>query len=170
MSTAFRILATRFGHMAFVVLGRGLRRVYLPQRGRAALRRKIGREFSGAAEDAALWPEFATTLRRYFDGEPVKFAVPVHWEQGSDFHVAVWKACRKVRHGQTVSYGQLAERVGQPGVARAVGSAMRRNLLPIVVPCHRVLKSDGSLGGFSAEAGTALKARLLKMEAAARPS
>ncbi|MBU0617216.1 MAG: MGMT family protein, partial [Planctomycetes bacterium] len=75
--------------------------------------------------------------------------------------------CRRVCYGQTRSYKQLAEQLGRPGAARAVGTAMSRNPCPIVVPCHRVVRSDGSLGGFSGPDGVNTKHRLLQMEAAA---
>ena len=79
---------------------------------------------------------------------------------------AVWKACRAVGYGKTTSYGELARRAGRPGAARAVGTAMRRNPWPIVVPCHRVLKGDGSIGGYSGRGGVKFKRQLLEMEAA----
>jgi methylated-DNA-[protein]-cysteine S-methyltransferase len=68
---------------------------------------------------------------------------------GSPFHRACWNACRKIRRGQTISYAELTRRAGSPMAMRAAGQAMRSNPLPIVVPCHRVVASDGTLGGYS---------------------
>lgn len=166
MPLHLRILTTQVGHVAFVASARGLRRVYVGQRCEAGLRRAIRREFPAAIEDDTLLPELADALRRYFDGQRAEFDVRLDCADASDFHVDVWQACRQVGYGKTVSYGDLAARVGKPGAARAVGTAMRRNRFPIIVPCHRVLRSDGSLGGYSGPGGVELKRRLLEMESA----
>ena len=82
--------------------------------------------------------------------------------QGSDFQLSVWSALADVSHGTTVAYGELAEKLGAPMAARAVGSAVGANKLALVVPCHRVLPAGGGLGGF--RWGEALKAELLRLE------
>lgn len=76
----------------------------------------------------------------------------------------VTAACRQIAWGETLSYGELAKRAGRPGAARAVGSVMARNCIPLIVPCHRVVPAAGGLGGFSAPQGVAMKQRLLEME------
>ena len=81
------------------------------------------------------------------------------------FYQAVWKACASIPKGETRTYGWVAKKVGNPGAARAVGQALGKNPFAPVVPCHRVVASNG-LGGFSAKGGSAAKARLLKMEGA----
>ena len=80
------------------------------------------------------------------------------------FQQAVWKACMTIPEGQTRSYKWIAEKIGKPGAVRAVGSALGHNPFAPVVPCHRVIKSDGSLGGFSGAGGPAAKEKLLKKE------
>jgi len=93
----------------------------------------------------------ASLLRAYLAGEPVDpVDVPVHWTQGTEFQQRVWRTLRAVRRGSLVTYGKLADLAGSPRAARAVGSAMARNPLVLVVPCHRVVASGGELGGFSA--------------------
>jgi len=169
MATAFRILSTRLGPVGIVGGESGLRRVYLPERTVGGLRRRIKRDFPDADERAALLPRVADGLKRYFAGEAVAFDVPLDWDGASTFERAVWGACAQVRYGETATYQELGERVGRPRAGRAVGSAMARNPLPIVVPCHRVLRSDGGLGGYSGPGGVAFKRRLLEMEGAARP-
>lgn len=82
------------------------------------------------------------------------------------FQQAVWKACMSIPAGQTRSYKWIAEKIGRPGATRAVGSALGRNPFAPGVPCHRVIKSDGTLGGFSAPGGLKAKERLLKKEKA----
>jgi len=162
----FRTLKTTQGYVGFLASDRGLRRVYLPAGTVGALKQVIRKDAPDATEDRRLLPDFASTLQRYFGGQPVKFNVKIDWSQRSDFDVDVYHACRRIPYGRTRSYKQLAEQVGRPGAARAVGNAMRTNSCPIVVPCHRVLKSDGSLGGFSGPDGINTKRRLLQMEAA----
>lgn len=80
------------------------------------------------------------------------------------FQQAVWLACMSIPEGQTRSYKWLAERIGRPGAVRAVGSALGKNPFAPLVPCHRVIKSDGTLGGFSAPGGLRAKLALLKRE------
>ncbi|MBE3144695.1 MAG: MGMT family protein [Planctomycetes bacterium] len=76
----------------------------------------------------------------------------------------VLDACRKIPAGKTVSYSQLAGMIGKPRASRAVGSALARNPIPLIIPCHRVVHSDGSLGNFSAPGGTSLKKMLIDLE------
>jgi O-6-methylguanine DNA methyltransferase len=80
------------------------------------------------------------------------------------FQQAVWRACMRIPAGQTRSYKWIAEQIGRPGAVRAVGSALGKNPFAPEVPCHRVIKSDGGLGGFSVAGGPAAKLRLLKKE------
>ncbi len=100
-------------------------------------------------------------LREYFAGERRSFELPLE-ARGTPFQQRVWRALSRIPYGQTVSYGELARRLGQPGAARAVGLANGANPLPIVWPCHRVIGSDGSLTGFGG--GLAIKRRLLSLE------
>ncbi|MFH1730105.1 MAG: methylated-DNA--[protein]-cysteine S-methyltransferase [Planctomycetota bacterium] len=101
-------------------------------------------------------------LTRYFAGEAVRFDVPLDLSAGTAFQRAVWRACARIPYGETRSYGELAQMAGRPGAARAVGGAMHANPLSILVPCHRVIRSDGSLGGFGL--GISLKKKLLRLE------
>jgi methylated-DNA-[protein]-cysteine S-methyltransferase len=104
-------------------------------------------------------------LVRYLDGQPCDLrGIPVDLSGQPPFRRRVQETCRGIAYGRTLTYAELAERVGVPGAARAVGSAMSHNPVPLLVPCHRVIRGDGGLGGFSARGGVALKARLLAME------
>lgn len=162
----FRIVQTAMGFAGFVATQRGLRAVQLPQKNRSAAVAGVRRAYPNAVEDANLLPNLARGLLRFFAGEPVDFDVPLDWTDYSDFETDVWQACRGVKYGETCSYKGLADRLGRPGGARAVGMAMAHNPCPIVVPCHRVVRSDGSLGGYSGPGGIGFKQRLLEMEAA----
>lgn len=105
-------------------------------------------------------------LRAFLAGEVVRFdGVALDFSGISDFEAALYRALREVPWGETVSYGDLARRIGaDTGAARAVGMAMGRNPWPLIVPCHRVLTSGGKLGGFSAPGGPRTKTALLARE------
>lgn len=100
-------------------------------------------------------------LAEYFAGERAAFDLPLR-PRGTAFQRQVWNALREIPYGETVAYGEVAERVGRPGAARAVGAATGRNPIPIVVPCHRVVGADGSLVGFGG--GLERKRVLLALE------
>jgi methylated-DNA-[protein]-cysteine S-methyltransferase len=99
------------------------------------------------ARDDALGRRVAAELREYFAGERRDFSLPLDLP-GTAFQRGVWEALRAIPFGETRSYGDLARALGKPGASRAVGQANARNPVPIVVPCHRVLASDGGLGGY----------------------
>ena len=100
-------------------------------------------------------------LSEYAHGNRRTFDVPLALS-GSEWQKAVWTELTRIPFGETRSYGEVADALGRPGAARAVGSANARNVLPVVVPCHRVIAADGTLGGFNG--GLHLKERLLEHE------
>jgi len=100
-------------------------------------------------------------LREYFAGKRRRFEVPLHLE-GTRFQESAWAAMRKIPYGTTISYARQAKQIGKPRATRAVGTANGANPIPIIVPCHRVIASDGSLGGYAL--GLAMKRRLLALE------
>jgi methylated-DNA-[protein]-cysteine S-methyltransferase len=103
-------------------------------------------------------------LEEYFRGVRRVFDLPLDLEGYTPFTLQILAACRAIPFGQTRTYGSLASELGRPGAARFVGNCMARNPLPLVIPCHRMVGSDGSLHGFGAPGGLATKAWLLKME------
>ena len=102
-------------------------------------------------------------LRAYAAGRAVRFTIPLDLSAGTAFQQAVWQALRLIPYGETRSYAWVARKIGRPTAARAVGAACGANPVLILVPCHRVVARDGSLGGFSS--GLPLKRRLLTLEA-----
>jgi len=106
-------------------------------------------------------------LREYFAGRRTAFDLPLAL-RGTPFQVRVWHALLRIPFGATASYGAIAAAIGCPGAARAVGGANHRNPIPIIVPCHRVIGSDGSLTGYGG--GEARKRRLLELERARAPA
>ena len=105
-------------------------------------------------------------LRQYFSGELRNFTVKIDFSRWQGFTAKVYVALRAVPYGETITYGELARRAGQPAAARAVGGLMARNPLPIFLPCHRVIAATGALTGYSGGAGIATKIFLLHHEKA----
>ncbi len=105
----------------------------------------------------------AVLLRRYFSGKRVNFDLPVDLGRATEFQKAVWRAAAKIPYGKTRSYAWVAKKIGRPKAARAVGQALGANPVPVIIPCHRVISSAGTLGGFSG--GLPMKRRLLAIEA-----
>jgi len=105
--------------------------------------------------------EAVRQLREYFAGERSDFDLPLA-PKGTEFQRSVWRQLQEIPYGTTISYGELARRVGNPKASRAVGSANGKNPLPIVIPCHRVIAGDGTLGGFGG--GLPTKQSLLALE------
>jgi methylated-DNA-[protein]-cysteine S-methyltransferase len=105
-------------------------------------------------------------LDEYFAGKRTAFDLPLGL-RGTPFQMKVWRALLKIRFGATVSYGEIAAAIGHPGASRAVGGANHRNPIPIIVPCHRVIGSDGSLTGYGG--GEPTKRRLLALEGVSTP-
>ncbi len=105
-------------------------------------------------------------IKAYYEGEPVDFSTDpiVNLNGFGPFAHGVLQACRKIAFGRTTTYSDLARQVGSPRAARAVGSVMAGNPIPLIIPCHRVLRTDGGLGGFSAPGGIAIKQKMLHHE------
>lgn len=127
----------------------------------------VSLELSGQGEPlirgaGVLADRLACELAAYFAGASEPFKTPLDLSAGTPFQQRVWRELRRVPFGKTVSYAELARRVGAPGAARAVGQAAGANPVLIIVPCHRVVRSDGALGGFSA--GLDIKRWLLRHE------
>ena len=102
-------------------------------------------------------------LREYFDGKRKAFDLPLAAD-GTEFQKNVWAQISKVSFGETISYGQIAENIGKPKAARAVGGAVGANPLAIIVPCHRVMATNGAITGYSGGEGVITKRQLLKLE------
>jgi len=111
----------------------------------------------------AAFDDLATQLREYFDGRRRVFELPLKPE-GTPFQLRVWNALLEIPYGETISYGELAARIGDRSASRAVGLANGSNPLPIVIPCHRVIGSNGKLTGYGG--GLPIKERLLTLEGA----
>jgi methylated-DNA-[protein]-cysteine S-methyltransferase len=107
---------------------------------------------------------YADQIRRYLTGQLRAFSLPIDWTVYTPFQTAVLQETLRIPYGQTRSYGEVAASIGNPRASRAVGQAERRNQVPLVIPCHRVIGSDGSLTGYGGKGNTDTKARLLAFE------
>ena len=162
---AQRLLRTPVGVLRVTASERGVTAIERVSRASVVSRAKV----SGRAKVSPRAARHADTavrqLREYFAGTRRKFTVPLHLE-GTEFQQQAWAAMCGIRYGHTLSYAQQAKAIGKPKAVRAIGSANGANPVPIIVPCHRVIASDGSLGGYAL--GLTMKRYLLALETAAR--
>jgi len=166
---AFALFDTPIGRCGIVWSGCGVAGVQLPAKGERATRSQVLRRFPAARESV---PPLA--VKRAIDdiagllkGEARELGhVAIDSEGVADFHRRVYDIARGIRPGATLSYGDIAERLGDRNLARDVAQALAQNPTPLIVPCHRVLAAGGKLGGFSAPGGVRTKLRLLSIEGA----
>jgi methylated-DNA-[protein]-cysteine S-methyltransferase len=160
---------TQLGAVAIAWRGNVVTRISIGHSSEAAAIASLSsREAIATNEPPEYVQELAQRLQSYAAGDTaVTFGdVPLELAHLSPFQKKVVDRCRRIGAGRTRTYGELAELAGYPGAARAVGSVMSSNRFPIVIPCHRVVGSAGSLGGFSAPQGISLKQRMLNLEGA----
>jgi methylated-DNA-[protein]-cysteine S-methyltransferase len=144
----------------------GLTRLQLPEFDRGATESRLrARAATASRAVPAEIGQLIANMQAYMTGVGVDFtAVAIDLTGVEPFEQTVYAAARAVPFGQTVSYGELARQIGLPGAARAVGQALARNPVPIIIPCHRVLAKYHRVGGFSAYGGALTKERLLALE------
>jgi methylated-DNA-[protein]-cysteine S-methyltransferase len=170
MADSYSLFETAIGTCAIAWSDRGVTSVWLPEPTDQQTRARVIRRFPHSIESAP--PPFVshaidgivallTGEARDLTDIELDFADSV-----PAFHRRVYDVTRTIKPGTTLSYGEVAERVGEPDAARAVGQALGRNPIPIIVPCHRVLAARGGTGGFSAPGGTATKLQILAIEGA----
>ena len=165
----FALFDTVIGRCGLAWGDRGLIGVQLPEATPGAAWARLRKRFPDAVEVEPP-PEIEVVIDRIRDllagGRDDLADIVLDLEGQSAFHLRVYAIARAIPPGETSTYGEMARAMGEPGAARAVGKALGENPWPIVVPCHRVLGSSGSMGGFSAPGGSTTKARLLTIEKA----
>lgn len=165
----YALFETPIGLCAIVWGARGIVGTQLPEPGRGAAVRRLQRRFPDAHSGRPT-PAIAAAMARIeavLGGAKDDFAgLPLDSRTVSGFDRAVYREAQAIPSGETITYGTLAARLGDPARAQAVGQALGRNPWPIVVPCHRITAADGRMGGFSAPGGTATKLKLLEIEGA----
>jgi methylated-DNA-[protein]-cysteine S-methyltransferase len=165
----FTLFETAIGWCGIVWNEHGIAGVQLPERNREAMRARLLRRFStaGEAPPAATVQQVIDDIAALLRGERRDLGhVKIATEGLSDLQRRVYDVARAIPVGSTLTYGEIAERLGDRSLARDVGQALGENPFPIIVPCHRVLAAGGKTGGFSAPGGAATKLRLLAIEGA----
>jgi methylated-DNA-[protein]-cysteine S-methyltransferase len=162
------IFKTKWGFFGLLANNRGLLRTSLPlETSQLAKKYLLVGMFGCTNKDNKLYPELQKRIKAYYKGSYVDFSggnfLPIHWN-GSDFACKVLKVCKEVPLGKTITYSQLAKKAGFPKAARAAGSVLAKNPLPLLVPCHRVIRADGKIGNFSAPGGSKTKKKMLEYE------
>jgi methylated-DNA-[protein]-cysteine S-methyltransferase len=166
-TTGYTLFDTALGACGIAWGPRGVVAVQLP----GADERKLRRAGASRATPPADVQRAIDGIVALLDGAPRDLStVELDMERVPEFNRRVFAVAREIPPGETLTYGEVAERVGERGAAQAVGQALGRNPFPIVVPCHRVLAAGGGLGGFSAPGGVATKRRMLAIEGAGAPA
>ena len=178
-SLKYTIFRTKWGYFGLAGVGNSLLRTCLPlsepekvklellkSRPIVALKSSIEYQASSIKRDRNLFKMLQEQIIAYFEGVCVNFSrsIPVELGRFSSFTHSVLTTCRDIKFGQTINYSTLAKKLGRPAATRAVGNALAKNPLPLIIPCHRVIRSDGKIGGFSAPGGKNLKMKLLQHE------
>ncbi len=153
-------VTTAFGVLKIFCTEKGVRRLEFPERSFAS--NKETTEKSAKTPAGTIEKSLTKQLSDYFSGKKVNFTAPVDLDGMAPFDKKVLKELSKIPYGNVLTYKQLARKIGGGKYARAVGNALGRNPVPVILPCHRVIKSDGSLGGFSG--GILWKRILLALE------
>lgn len=164
------LFKTGFGPCGLLWSEKVCERLQLPEKSPMATRQRLTHDISDCEElDLRLAPGWVqgavlSVQRLLSKGQADFSSIPIDMRPMPPFFRQVYEATRRIPPGQTLSYGALAQAVGSPGAARAVGQAMRRNPLPLIIPCHRVVAAGGKAGGFSAFGGVVTKQHLLALE------
>ncbi len=164
IDVAYTSTDSPFGPLFLAGTERGLIRLGLPNQSPEALLDELAARVSPRVLEA---PARFDTVRRelelYFEGQLQRFGVPLDWRLSKDFRRRVLRATARIPYGETRSYTQMATSAGNRRAVRAAGSALGSNPIPVIVPCHRVLRSGGGLGGYGG--GLPMKEKLLRIEA-----
>lgn len=140
-------------------------RLFVGYKERDQLLKQILHEFGSGLERTPATGEIMDKIKRYCSGEKIIFEKnDLNWSLLTPFQQKVFKAAMRIPYGTVETYASLARKAGCPNSSRAVGNALARNPFPLLIPCHRIVRGDGKLGGFSAGGGIALKRKLLELE------
>jgi methylated-DNA-[protein]-cysteine S-methyltransferase len=160
------VFKTKWGYFGLAGTESALYRTQLPGPGSKKIESRLLKNLPGAQFDGTYFKILQKQIAAYFEGSCVNFSldIPVILDGLGAFSRKVLTACRSIEFGQRVTYAGLAKTAGRPAASRAVGNALANNPLPLIIPCHRVLRTDGKMGGFSAPGGISLKKRMLALE------
>ncbi|MDI6736773.1 MAG: methylated-DNA--[protein]-cysteine S-methyltransferase [bacterium] len=160
----YSIFNTTSGWMGIAANKSGLKATVLPQidgeKALSLIKEKLHQ--NNLVRDEEYFKKIKTSLIDYFEGKRVVFDYPLDLRFATEFEKNVWKATQTIPYGEVKTYQFIAKAIGNPKALRAVGQALKKNPLPIIIPCHRVIQSNGKSGGFSG--GVKFKEKLLRIE------
>jgi methylated-DNA-[protein]-cysteine S-methyltransferase len=170
----YTIFKTKWGYFGLAANEKGLLRSCLPCPNEKIVKRTLlvpvrrsASEVGGLDSpkfDKNLLKSLQNKIIAYFEGKPVHFTESLDFTELTPFIRKTLAACKKIQSGKTITYSQLAAMIGKPKAGRAVGNALAKNPIPLLIPCHRVIRRDGSPGNFSAPGGSDTKKKLLTLE------
>jgi len=160
------IFKTKWGHFGLAGTKSALCRTQLPGPEPKKIESRLLKNCRYAQFDQTFFKILQERIAAYFEGSCVNFSpdIPVVLDGFGGFSREVLTACREIKFGQMITYAGLAKKAGRPAASRAVGNALAKNPLPLIIPCHRVLRTDGKMGGFSAPGGISFKMKMLTLE------
>ena len=164
--TCYTIFETQWGYFGLSAIENCLTKTHLPCSDDEAVKANLLKGLQCFKYEKPLFKPVQRQIVAYFAGQHIEFdaKIPVLLDQFSDFTKLTLAVCRKVTFGETVTYSCLAKMTGRAKAARAIGSALAKNPLPLIIPCHRIIRSDGEMGGFSALGGVKYKKKLISHE------
>jgi methylated-DNA-[protein]-cysteine S-methyltransferase len=162
----YTVFNTGAGWIGLIASTQGCLSATFPQKTRNLVKIALRLNDAAAIYSPDYFQDWCDEFKSYFAGERVEFSGKIDISKATAFQQAVWTAARNIHYGEIQSYAWIARQIGKPQAPRAVGQALGRNPLPIIVPCHRILASHGGLGGFGG--GLEMKQFLLTLEATKR--
>ena len=162
----YTVFMTKWGYFGLAGTKSALCRTQLPGPEYKKIESRLLKNVPVAQFDETYFKTLQMQIIAYFKGSCVNFSqdIPVVLDGFGVFSRKVLTACRQIEFGQRITYTELAKKVGNPAASRAVGNTLAKNPLPLIIPCHRVLRTDGKMGGFSAPGGVSFKKRMLTLE------
>jgi methylated-DNA-[protein]-cysteine S-methyltransferase len=160
----YTVSNTKMGYVGILASKAGLRAITLPQTTRQQAVDALGEQIKQAILSTESFSELEQKFQHYYSGEKTTFNDKLDFSNATAFQRLVWETTSLIPYGETRSYGWIARQIGKPQAARAVGQALGKNPFLIIVPCHRVIAADGTLGGFGGD--LEMKEALLELEKA----
>lgn len=163
----YTVFLTSWGWTGFAASQKGLEALVLPEKTKedAVFRLKKSLGDNNIIGNNKGWENLIEKIREYFKGKKIDFSdYRLNLDNYTVFQKKIYQTVKKIPYGETRSYREIAEISGYPKAYRAVGTTMKNNLIPLIIPCHRIIKSDGDLGGFSGGEGVALKKKMIDLE------
>lgn len=159
----YNIFYTKSGYASFVSNGKAIVRFFLPVNKNNEMVNIVKKSFPESKEiNTIFFKDLREMIKSYFKGIPVSFKIPIEFQGVSDFVKQVLNVTYLIPYGEVRTYKWISEKIGREDLSRAVGVALSKNPIPVIVPCHRVIQSDGELGGYSY--GLKWKIKLLRLE------